>query len=155
MNPATNTCDRIVVAPATGDTSATTTAWIDTLGYDYAQVILTLATGVTTASTFSALSIGEAETTSATSVSDIAGLDGSTSTAATTGFVIPKNVTTSGTVVGSLLRLNIDTRSRKRYLRLSATPGTTNIWGASLRLSRGGIEPPAATAGNVTVDVTA
>lgn len=149
MNPMTNVCDQIVAAPAAGNTAATTTAFIDTLGYDYAQVLITLGTGASTEHTFDALSVGEADTAEATEVSSIAALIGSTATAGDSGFVIPKNLTATG----SMIRLNVDTRGRKRFLYLSATPGTNNVWGASLRLSRGAVEPPPATSEDVTRNV--
>jgi hypothetical protein len=133
----------IAFVPLAGDTTVTSTAFIDTLGYDYAGVVITMSsTHATNAVTFDAISIAEADVSSSTAVStmsSIVALTGTTNTVTSTsaGFVIPKG----NSSVASVLRFNIDTKARKRYLFISTTAHTGTVYGVNYILSR-----PAVTA---------
>lgn len=105
-------------------TSATATAVIDTLGYNYLTVDVDLSTA---SSDVSVLKFEEGDTTS--SYAAITGLTGGTSTG---NFTIP----TANTSTAPLIRFNVDTRGRKRYLKFSCTPGVASIINAHGIMSR-------------------
>lgn len=94
---------------------ATATGNIDTLGADYVTIDVWTATADTTTNKLTVLKISEADTTDATNFSDVTGLVGGTS------FTIPAPVTTGD----NLHKFNIDCRGRKRYLKVTVTPPTT------------------------------
>lgn len=130
-----------VIAPAAiVDNAAFTTTEIDTLGWDYAEIIVNIgATDVAMA----ALKVQESDT-SGSGFTDVTGLDmdGDTDIDGNTA-ALP-----SATDDNKLIIFQIDLRNRKRYLDLSATAGNgTNGTFASgiCRLSRGAEWPSSST----------
>lgn len=124
-----------MIYPQSVATNATATAHLDTLDADEVQVIVALDTAATNPAT---LKFGEGDTTAA--FTDIAALTGD----GASGFTIPAVDTSSG----NLLAFNIDCRKRKRYLKLSITPGVAQVMSATARLGRRTEETTGATAQN-------
>lgn len=131
----------LLLAPDTASATAVRTANIDTLGVDYASIIVNLSSEKNTDATGVAISLLEADDTEATSFATFNSSFQSTIDLATAKDVL----------------YHVDTRSRKRYLRLSLTPDTTtngNISAsASALLTRQGEAPASTTDMGATIVV--
>ena len=113
---------RVIMPPASVASTATATLNFDTLGYDYLVADFTYGTQATTDAALTTLKWSEGDTTS--SYADIVAFTGGTATSTTVGYVIPA-VTVTG--LGGGIQFQMDLRKRKRYLKLSFTPGTTVV----------------------------
>lgn len=117
MMPLQNTATVVVVAATSLTSAGTAAGWIDTLGFDCAAVDFNVGVTTATGAKASVCKLGEADSTAATSsVVTITGLEGG----ATDGFTIPAVNTSNPTII----RMNVDTRARKRYLYASFAAGT-------------------------------
>jgi hypothetical protein len=117
--------DKVVGSvPAAVGTSAVTLT-IDTLGYDHASVDVLRASN---ASTVFASVLKVEESDDNVSYSNVSGLVGGTD------FTIP---TVSDTAVASIVKLDVDTKAKKRYLKVTATPAVSVNTVVTARLSRG------------------
>lgn len=110
---------------AVGST-ATATLTIDCLGYDHASVTVLRASN---ASTVFANAVKVEESDDNSSYSNVTALVGG----GTGGFSIPA---VSNTSVTSVLKMDIDTRAKKRYLKVSYTPGASATVAIVGRLGR-------------------
>ena len=117
-----------VPAAAIGAT-ATATLTIDTLGYDVASVAVLRASN---ASTVFANAIKIADSDDNSTYTDVTALVGG----GTGGFSIPA-IGATATGSASILKLDVDTKARKRYLRVSYTPGASATVSIVARLGRG------------------
>ena len=130
-----------VPAAAIGST-ATAQLVIDTIGYDHASVTILRASN---ASTVFAGAVKVEESDNNSSYSDVTALVGG----GTGGFSIPAVSATGAT---SILKLDIDTKAKKRYLRVNYTPGASANVAIVARLGRGEVSPEtAAQAGCIGV----
>lgn len=128
--------DKVVAALPVGVTASneTATMTIDTVGYDHASVTVMRASNAAT--TFaSVLKVEESDDNS--SYSNVTALVGG----GAGGFAIPA-VSATGSV--SVVKLDVDTKARKRYLKVSMTPSTAVNVAMSARLSRGEVAPSTA-----------
>jgi hypothetical protein len=114
-----------VEAAAIGAT-ATATLTIDTLGYDHASVTVLRASN---ASTVFANAVKVEESDDNVSYSNVTALVGG----GTGGFSIPA---VTSTALTSVLKMDIDTKAKKRYLKVSYTPGVTANVAMVARLGR-------------------
>ena len=121
-----------VPAAAIGAT-ATATLTIDTLGYDHASVSVLRAAN---ASTVFASVIKVEESDDNSSYSNVTALVGG----GTGGFTIPA-IAASATGSASILKLDVDTKAKKRYLKVSYTPGASATVAIVARLGRGEVSP--------------
>jgi hypothetical protein len=112
MMPLQNTATKVAIKPQSLTAAGTASGWVDTLGYDEAAVDYVLDSVAATTSNAAALTLQDGETT--TAFTDITGFVGD----ATDGFTIPASQTTPG-----VTRMNVDLRSRKRYLNVLVTTG--------------------------------
>lgn len=118
----------------TGTTNgATVTASWDVLGYDYLTLDVIMGTADVVSNKPSTLTLSEGDTTS--SYANISGFISGTDF----------TVASSDTSNPNIYRFNVDLRARKRYLKLTVTPLTTQAIVASGRLSRGVALPISAT----------
>jgi hypothetical protein len=121
-----------MIATPTSATTAVKTGYVDTKGYDWATVLINVsaATGGTNAGT-TTFSILTGDTNGATYYATV---------------VADK---TASVATGNLITYDVDTKTAKRFLKISVTPGVTTydpqVIDAIAVLTRGGIEPPAAT----------
>ena len=130
----------IVISPASITNAATATGSFDTLGYDFAVIDVMSTTSNDTTNNFSVLTLAEGDTTSAyTAVST-----------GDTDFTIAAADTANNVVVA---RFNVDLRGRKRYLKLSASPVTTQTIWAHAHLHRADELPVTAAKANASVVV--
>lgn len=137
-----------LIGTADTATNATAQHTIDTLGFAYASIDVVLEpNAATTDAICRALKVEESDA-SATGYSDIAALVGG----GTGGFTIP----TSGsrTAGSNVVRLNVDLRGRKRYLRVNATPTAASVVASVVRLGRGDIGASDAASSGVQVVVS-
>ena len=123
MIHAQNTKSEILIMPASVATAATASGVLDTKGYKYALIDVNCGTGGTAATE---LKLAEGDTTSA--FTDITALVGG----GTGVFSFPAANTSTAPIV----RMNVDLRGRKRYLKLTHSPGVTSIIGANAVLMR-------------------
>ena len=130
MNEALN-AGRVIMPPASVASTATATLNFDTLGYDYLVADFTYGTQSTTDAALTVLKWAEGDTTS--SYADIVAFTGGTATSTSVGYVIPA-VTVSG--LGGGIQFQMDLRKRKRYLKLSFTPGTAVVAGCVVTMTR-------------------
>lgn len=107
----------------------TVTANLDTLGYDWCTLDVYMSTSNDTTNNPSTLKLGESDDTVASNFADITKFKGDDAN----GFTIPNAVTEGNWIT----KFNIDLRGRKRYLRLTATPLTTQQITAIANLGRG------------------
>jgi hypothetical protein len=133
--------DKVVAALPAAVTASneTATMTIDTVGYDHASVTVMRASNAAT--TFaSVLKVEESDDNS--SYSNVTALVGG----GTGGFSIPA-VSATGSV--SVVKLDVDTKARKRYLKVSMTPSTAVNVAMTARLSRGEVSPETASQAGV------
>lgn len=115
-----------VPAAAIGAT-ATATLTIDTIGYDHASVTV-LRAGNSSTVFANAIKVEESDDNS--SYANVTALVGG----GTGGFTIP--AASSSTSTTNILKFDIDTRAKKRYLKVSYTPGATATVAIVARLGR-------------------
>lgn len=106
--------------------TATATLTIDTLGFDHASVTVLRASN---ASTVFANVVKVEESDDNASYSNVTALVGG----GTGGFSIPA---VSNTSTAAVLKFDIDTRAKKRYLKVSYTPGASATVAIVGRLGR-------------------
>jgi hypothetical protein len=126
---------KVVASVPTSVGSSAVTLTIDTLGFDHASVTVMRASNASTAFA-SVLKIEESDDNS--SYSNVAGLVGGTD------FTIP---VVSDTASAAVVKLDVDTKAKKRYLKVTATPAVSVNTVVSARLSRGDAPTTAAEAG--------
>lgn len=130
----------IAIIPISKTNGATATGEpIDTKGYDFCSISVIAHTSDVVSNTLSVLKIEEGDTTSsyATFTGAVSGTD----------YTIATNCYTQFGATGSnqnVWSFHVDTRARKRYLRVSASPQTTMIIGGVAHLHRGEQAPSTA-----------
>ena len=135
--------DRVVAELPTAAVGATATAnlTIDTIGYDYCS--LTVLRASNAATTFAnVLKVEESDDNS--SYANVTALVAG----GTGGFTIPA-ISVAGTSSASVVKLDVDTKARKRYLKVSYTPGASATVAITGRLSRAAESPATASDANV------
>ena len=121
--------------------TATATLTIDTLGYDHASVTVLRAAN---ASTVFANAIKVEESDDNSSYANVTALVGG----GTGGFSIPA-IAASATGSASILKLDVDTKAKKRYLKVSYTPGASATVAIVANLGRGEVSPETAAQAGV------
>lgn len=124
----------LVLAPTQGTNGATTTALIDTLGYDFMSLDLVQTTSNDTTNNLSLCKLQECDTSNGT-FADVSGTVGDTD------WTIPA----ASTSAAQGYKFNLDLRHRKRYLKLSITGLTTQTFHAIANLFAGERVPVNAT----------
>lgn len=134
--------DRVVgdVPAAAVGATATATLVIDTVGYDHASITVMRASNASTV--FASVLKVEESDASGSGYTDVTALVGG----GTGGFAIPAVSNTNATAA---VKLDVDTKARKRYLRVSYTPGATANVAITGRLSRGEVAPATASEAGV------
>jgi hypothetical protein len=112
--------------------TATSTLTIDRLGYDHVSVSAIRAANASTVFA-SVLKVEESDSLS-TNYTDVTALVGG----GTGGFTIPA---ASNTSVAPVVQMDIDCRARKRYLKVSMTPGVSATLALVAGLSKAEVAP--------------
>lgn len=142
----------VVTIMGTGVTNAGTgTSVIDRLGWDYVSLDLVLGTANVVSNIPTVLKIAESDITDSTGYANVVAFTGGTATSTSIGFVIP---TVSDTTNPNVYRMNIDCRGRKRYLKLSVSPATTQLGFVAARLRRAKETPQSASAAGCALVVS-
>jgi hypothetical protein len=115
--------------------TATSTLTIDRIGFDHVSVSAIRASNASTVFA-SVLKVEESDDNA--SYSDVTALVGD----GTGGFTIPA---VSDTNSAAIVQMDIDCRARKRYLKVSMTPGATATLGLVAGLSKAEVAPTDAT----------
>jgi hypothetical protein len=127
----------------------THTLVIDRLGYEYVSLDVGQEpwtnAGYTSQAAFTVLKLSESDDNS--SYSDVTAFVGG----GTGGFTIPTPTATAGDVV---VRMDVDCRGKKRYLKVTATPYTTGTVYTVARLGKGSDGPVSASAKGVNATVS-
>lgn len=126
-------------------TNATATASVDTLGYDYAVIDVYLMSSTGGTANVATLDLAEADGTTYANITECVG---------DTAYTIPDNPTAAPTTASVKFELNL--KKRKRYLRISATPGLAGgqMITAIATLSRAEAAPTTAALKGATTLVT-
>lgn len=122
---------KLILDSVTGQGSATnggtyTSANIDLLGVDFVSIDIAATTqsASTQAGSPSVLKIQESDTTVVTSFADVVGFRGGSATATNVDFVVG-----IGRTAGiNAYKINVDARSRKRYLNVVISPTTSQTF---------------------------
>lgn len=99
----------VLLAPASQTNSATRTANLDTLGADYATIQINLASAINTNAVGPTIQLSESDDTVVTNFAT---------------FNSNFNTTSTSIAAARQIVYHVDTRARKRYLRLSLTTAT-------------------------------
>jgi hypothetical protein len=114
----------IVLEPLSYTNGATATCTVDTLAASYVVGTILVGRSNNATNVPTVLKLQEADVTNSSSFADITG--GSATSA----------YTTASTTGCDVIRFEVDTRPRKRYLRLQVSPVTTQLVAADFSLSR-------------------
>lgn len=133
----------IVIEGASTTNGGTASGLIDTRpdnGYKALYLCIAQGTSNSTSNKLTVCKLTEADTSNG-SFTAIVPFTGGTQTSTSVGFVIP----TASTSAQQKYMLNVDLRGRKRWLKLEASPVTTQIITAVGLLDRAEQSPPTAT----------
>lgn len=131
----------IVFAPTSTTNGATTTGSIDCLGFDHLSVDLIAPTADVVSNKFSVCKLSHSDTTDATNYSDLTKF-----VAGGTGGFTLANANTSAAYG---VKMNVDLRGVKRYVKLTVSPRTTQVLYATANLSAAEQSPVTAATANV------
>jgi len=134
----------IVINQASTTNAATASGNVDTLGFDHLELDVLMATSNAATNNPSVLKLSESDDTVVTNFADITAAVGD----GTGGFTIP-NAETAATNEPYGVKFNVDLRGRKRYLKLSVSPLTTQVITAIANLTRADEAPITAAQANV------
>lgn len=134
----------IVIAQASTTNAATAAGNIDTIGYDFCSIDTLMATSNNTTNNPTVFKLAESDDTVVTNFSDITAFVGD----GVGGWTIPAAETVA-TNPSNRFKFNVDCRARKRYLRLSISPLTTQVITAIANLSKHEQAPVNTTTANV------
>lgn len=133
----------IVLAPTSTTNGATSTGSVDTLGYDRLSIDVFQTTSNNTTNNLSVCKLSESDTTDATNFSDITAFVGD----GVGGFTVPVADTSNN----QLYKFNLDLRGRKRYIKFTASPVTTQTIAAIANLSKAEEAPITASKAGVAL----
>lgn len=147
--PGQNAKKVLVLNQASTTNGATASGNIDTLGYDYVNLDVIMTTSNDATNNPSVLKLSESDDTVVTNFADITEFVGD----GTGGFTIPSAITAATSIDGPYATFNVNCRGRKRYLKLSVSPVTTQSITAIAQLGRAHEEPVGTTDQSVSVIV--
>lgn len=125
MNPQPKVVSAVSATSITN--GGTASGNIDTLGYDYACITVRASASNTTSNKPSVLKISESDDTVVTNFADVSGAVGGTD------FTVPTQFTNAD----NLVQFNMSLKGRKRYLKVSVSPVTTQTIDAVAHLHKG------------------
>ena len=130
----------LALATTSVTNAGTATGVVDTLGFSRLSLDVLQTTSNNTTNNLSVCKLSESDTTDATNYSDITKFVGD----GAGGFTVPAADTSNS----QLYKFNLDLKGRKRYIKFTGSPVTTQSLTAIANLTRGENDPiTAATAG--------
>lgn len=126
----------VILLQSAGITAGgTASANLDCVGFDYLELDVFATTSNNATNNPSVLKLSESDITDATGFSDVTAFVGD----GTGGFTVPASPTT--TTANTPVKFAVDLRHRKRYLKLTVSPLTTqDIW-AIAELAKAEVSP--------------
>jgi hypothetical protein len=121
--------------------TASATLTIDTLGYDHASISV-LRAGNSDTNFANVVKVEESDS-SGSGYGNITALVGG----GTGGFSVP--AASASTSTTNILKMDVDCKAKKRYLKVTYTPGVTATVGIVAHLSRGEVAPSSASQAGV------
>lgn len=144
MMPLQNTATFVAIKPQSVTSGATASGYVDCLGYHEAAVDVALDSQSSTTSNPSVLKLMESDDTVVTNFAAIAAFTGD----GVGGFTIPP-----AGAAATVVRLNVDLRRRKRYLKVFVSPdGATQMVSAVVTLGKAANSTAARAAMSAVVD---
>jgi hypothetical protein len=128
MNHLANAKTQLTLLKAGATAGETLTGSVDCLGADFVTILCQMSTSNTVSNNPTTLKISESDITDATGYADITALVGD----GVGGFVVAN----ADTANQNQYRFNIDCRARKRYLKLTVSPLTTQTVNMTAILSK-------------------
>lgn len=125
----------IVINQSSTTNAGTASGNIDTLGYDFATIDVITTTSNDVTNNPSVLKLSESDDTVVSNFANVSGAVGDTD------FTIANSVTTGDWG----MKFNVDCRARKRYLKVSVSPLTTQVITAIANLHKGKEAPVSTT----------
>jgi hypothetical protein len=119
---------------------------IDTLGYDYLSLDVLLPTADVVSNKPTVLKLSESDDTVVTNFASVSGFVGGTD------FTIPNAITAATSITQPYATLNVDLKGRKRYLKISVSPATTQVVNAVGQLTRAEQTPSTSSQATVVVN---
>jgi len=141
MNPVRKTVLAINQLSVTN--AGTASGNIDTLGYDFVEIDVIATSSNAATNNPSVLKLSESDDTVVTNFANVSGAVGDTD------FTIPNAYT--NTASDFKVKFSVDCRPRKRYLKVSISPVTTQSFTAIANLHKGDEGPDSATDAGVNV----
>lgn len=126
---------RLPIAFTSTTNGATATGNIDTLGFDYCRISVLLPTSDAVTDKPATLKISESDDTVVTNFATVSGFLGGTD------FTNPNAISSATSITQPYAVLNVDCRPRKRYLKVSVSPTTTQVIVVMAELSRAEVTP--------------
>jgi hypothetical protein len=125
---------------------ATASGNVDRLGYDFVTIDVLLPTADAVSNKPTVLKLSESDDTVVTNFANVSGFVGGTD------FTIPNAITAATSISQPYATLNVDCRGRKRYLKLSVSPQTTQVVTAVAHLTRAKVMPSTSSQATVVVN---
>ena len=132
--------------PVSKTNGATAAGYIDRLGYDYLLANVDASSPDVVSNKPSVLKLSHSDITDATGFSDISGFVGGTD------FTVANGLTT--TTVANTYQFGVDLIGKKRYIKVSVSPVTTQVLAANGFLFKGKQTPDTASEAGVLNLVT-
>lgn len=133
----------LVLATTSLTNGATGTGSVDCMGFDKLSLDILQTTSNNTTNKLATCKLSESDTTDATNFSDITAFVGG----GAGGFTVPAADTSNS----QLYKLNVDLRGRKRYIKLSVSPVTTQSLTAIANLTKAEQQPVSAANAGVAL----
>jgi hypothetical protein len=147
MVPSISNAKKVLpIFQASTTAAGTASGNIDRLGYDFVTIDVLLPTADVVSNKPTVLKISESDDTVVTNFVNVSGFVGGTD------FTIPNAITAATSITQPYATFNIDCRGRKRILKVSVSPATTQVVNAVAHLTRAEQSPPTSAQATVVVN---
>jgi uncharacterized protein (DUF1778 family) len=126
---------RLPIFQSSVTNAGTASGNVDRLGFDYVRISVLLPTADVVSNKPTVLKISESDDTVVTNFANVSGFVGGTD------FTIPNAITSATSITQPYAIFNVDCRGRKRYLKISVSPATTQVVNAVAELGRARVTP--------------
>lgn len=147
MVPSISNAKKVLpILQASTTNGGTASGIVDRAGFDFVTIDVILPTADVVSNKPSVLKLSEADDTNSTSFSNITGFVGGTD------FAIPNAITAATSITQPFATMNVDCRGRKRYLKISVSPQTTQVVNTLAHLTRAKQMAPTSQQATVVVN---
>lgn len=138
---------RLPIFQSTNTNGAAATGNIDTLGFDLVRISVLLPTADVVSNKPSTLKVSESDDTVVTNFTDVVGLRSGTD------FTLPNAITAATSITQPYAVLTVNCQARKRYLKVTVTPQTTQAINVLAELQRAEVTPLTTDQATVVVNL--